>query len=115
MHEREIGLNAAGDKIKGHDRLYTPEGHEASEHALNAVVRFHVHPSIKLSRRDAESVMMSANDGERWLFTAPGLELLIDEDIFFADVSGARPSQQLAIEFSLPGATEVRWMLRRGE
>jgi uncharacterized heparinase superfamily protein len=114
-HEREIGLNAAGNKIKGHDKLFVPEGHEAGDEALTAIVRFHVHPSIKLSRRDAESVMMSANDGERWLFTAPGLELLIDEDIFFADVSGARPSQQLAIEFSLPGTTEVRWMLRRGE
>jgi uncharacterized heparinase superfamily protein len=40
---------------------------------------------------------------------------MIDEDIFFADVSGPRPSQQLAIEFTLPEVTEIRWMLRRAD
>jgi len=115
LHEREIGLNAKGDKIKGHDRFYLPEGEEPPEEALQAIARFHIHPSIMLSRRDEESVAMRAPDGETWVFAAPGLSLMIDEDIFFADVSGVRPSQQLVIEFSPPEMTEIRWMMRRGE
>ncbi|WP_085421584.1 heparinase II/III family protein [Xaviernesmea oryzae] len=115
FHEREIGLNRSGDKIKGHDRLFRPEGEEANDDPVAAVARFHIHPAIMLSRRDEESVTMRAADGESWIFAAPGLDLLIDEDIFFADVSGVRPSQQLVIEFSPPETLEIRWMLRRGE
>ncbi|WJR69457.1 heparinase II/III family protein [Neorhizobium sp. CSC1952] len=115
FHEREIGLNRSGDKIKGHDRLFLPEGEEANGEPVAAVARFHIHPAIMLSRRDEESVTMRAADGESWIFAAPGLDLLIDEDIFFADVSGVRPSQQLVIEFSPPETLEIRWMLRRGE
>jgi uncharacterized heparinase superfamily protein len=33
--------------------------------------------------------------------------------MFFADVSGIRPSQQLVIEFTLPETTDIRWMMRR--
>ncbi len=47
------------------------------------------------------------------MFSAPGLEVQIDEDMFFADVSGVRPSQQLVIEFTLPEVTDIRWMMRR--
>ncbi len=56
---------------------------------------------------------MEAPDGETWAFSAPGQEVLIDEDIFFADVSGIRPSQQLVIEFPLPEVNELRWMMKR--
>lgn len=114
-HQREIGLSSKGDKIKGYDRLFLAEGREAPATTLSAVARFHIHPAIKLKRRDEESVIMRAPDGETWIFAAPGLEVLIDEDIFFADVSGIRPSQQLVIEFSPPQTAEIRWMLRRGE
>lgn len=115
LHEREIGLNAKGNKIKGHDRLFFPEGKAAEDDPFPAAARFHIHPAISLLRRDEESVVMRAPDGETWIFAAPGLQVLIDEDIFFADVSGARPSQQLVIEFSLPHTADIRWMLRRGE
>ncbi len=115
FHEREIGLNVKGNKIKGRDRLFLPEGEAPEGGPLLAVARFHIHPVITLSRRDEESVAMRAPDGETWIFAAPGLQVMIDEDIFFADVSGVRPSQQLVIEFSPPETSEIRWMLRRGE
>ena len=115
LYHREIGLNTTGNKIKGHDRLFVPDGEEPGDERLVAVVRFHIHPAIRLVRRDPESVVMQASDGEKWLFSAPGLDVMIDEDIFFADVSGPRPSQQLAIEFTLPEVTEIRWMLRRAD
>ncbi|WP_117194674.1 heparinase II/III family protein [Rhizobium terrae] len=115
FHEREIGLNTKGNKIKGHDRLFLPEGEAPGGGPFSAVARFHIHPTIVLSRRDEESVTMRAPDGEAWVFAAPGLQVMIDEDIFFADVSGVRPSQQLVIEFSPPETAEIRWMLRRGE
>jgi uncharacterized heparinase superfamily protein len=114
-YEREIGLSSKGNKIKGHDRFFVAEGDDPPAGAVPAVARFHIHPAINLKRRDDESVCLHAPDGETWIFTAPGLHVLIDEDIFFADVAGIRPSQQLVIEFSPPDMSEIRWMLRRGE
>jgi uncharacterized heparinase superfamily protein len=113
-HEREIGLGAAGDKIKGCDRFIPDEGHEGKR-KLAVALRFHIHPSITLTRRDSESIMLRASDGDSWIFAAPGLEVVIDEDVFFADVSGMRPSQQLVIESPIEGLREIRWMLRHSE
>ncbi len=115
LHEREIVLSAGGDKVKGCDRLI-PVGDGGNDgDDLAAILRFHIHPGVSLFRKNEESVLLRASDGESWLFVAPGLDVQIDEDVFFADVSGMRPSQQLAIEFTVAGLREMRWMLRRGE
>ncbi|AYD03088.1 heparinase II/III family protein [Neorhizobium sp. NCHU2750] len=114
-HEREIALSATGDKIKGCDRLIPREGGEGKPKNSIAFIRFHIHPAITITRRDAESVALRAADGQGWIFAAPGLDLQIDEDVFFADVSGMRPSQQLVLESAVSGLKEIRWMLRRGE
>lgn len=114
-HERSIGLNSAGNKIKGHDRLLVPEDAGRTRPAVSAAARFHVHPAIALSRQDRERVLLTASDGEAWEFNAPGLSVEIEEDIFFADVSGMRASQQLVIHFPAPETPEIRWMLKRLE
>lgn len=111
--EREIGLSGKGNKIKGHDRLFTADGVRAKT-SIPAAARFHIHPAIVLSRRDKETVVMTAPDGEAWTFAAPGLAVDIEEDIFFADASGFRSSQQLVIAFS-SDTPEIRWMLKRME
>lgn len=116
LHAREIGMNVKGTKIKGHDKFIIPEGTaRGGKKELVAVARFHIHPAISLSRIDAETILMDAPDGEAWLFTAPGLEVEIEEDIFFADVSGVRETEQLTITFTLPMVNEIRWMLKRSE
>lgn len=114
-HEREIGLSSKGNKIKGHDRMFSPEGAKNHTKPIHATARFHIHPAINLSRIDTETIMLVALDGETWHFSAPGLAVNVEEDIFFADASGFRNSQQLVIEFSLPEVSDIRWMLKRAE
>jgi uncharacterized heparinase superfamily protein len=114
VHERQIGLNNSGNKIKGHDTLSSLEGLRG-QRRVEAVARFHIHPSITLFRQDKETVLMVAADGEAWAFSAPGLTPTIEEDIFFADASGFRSSQQIVIAFSPPELSEIRWMLKRME
>lgn len=116
LHAREIGMNVKGTKIKGHDQFLLADGASRARYSeLSATARFHIHPSISLSRIDDETVLMDAPDGDAWLFTAPGLAVEIEEDIFFADVSGVRETEQLSITFTLPMVTEIRWMLKRAE
>jgi uncharacterized heparinase superfamily protein len=64
-------------------------------------------------RQDEESVMMRASDGTSWIFSAPGQMVSIAEDVFMADASGIRPSQQLEIHFQVLDTSEVRWLIER--
>ncbi|MDR7145903.1 putative heparinase superfamily protein [Rhizobium sp. BE258] len=112
LHEREISMNATGAIVTGRDRLVLPDG-RVSDDPLKAAVRFHVHPAINLRQNDRESVLMTAPDGESWLFSSPGNEVLISEDIFFADASGICGSDQIEIDFDFAEKPEIRWFLSR--
>ena len=114
-HERSIGLSGKGNKIKGHERLFVPEDAKPPRAPVSAAARFHIHPAITMSREDQERVLLVAPDGEAWEFNAPGHAVEIEDDIFFADVSGMRASRQLVLHFSLPETSEIRWMLKRVE
>ncbi len=109
LHEREIRINEQGNKIAGRDRLLLPDGMPTPNlPAAEVVARFHIHPSITVERSDDRRVRLVAPDGESWFFSIPVGELSVREDVFFADVSGIRPSEQLEIVFEGP---EIRWFL----
>jgi uncharacterized heparinase superfamily protein len=113
-HDREIELNVAGTKIKGRDLLRADENVvKAQLQSISAVSRFHIHPHIQLYQQDEESVYLEAADGTTWLFSAPGLELFVTEDVFMADASGMRPSQQIELPFNLANTREIRWIIER--
>lgn len=108
-HERELRLNEAGTKIAGRDRFLLPNGDPLQgKPPEEAIARFHIHPSIRLERIDERSVRMIAPDAESWVFSIPVGNLAIGEDIFFADASGVRPSEQIELIFNGP---EIRWFL----
>jgi uncharacterized heparinase superfamily protein len=112
LYERELTLNATGSIVTGRDRLIAQQQPRDGE-PLQAVARFHIHPAIGLHQTDRESVMMTAPDGESWLFSSPGNEVVISEDIFFADASGVCGSDQVEIAFGLAEKPEIRWFLSR--
>jgi uncharacterized heparinase superfamily protein len=117
MHEREVTLNSAGTIITGHDRLFAPETKKKAKKKADvehhASARFHIHPSITIGQTRPDAVSLTAPDGETWSFSSPGNEVLIGEDVFFADSSGVRASELIEIAFSLQEKTEIRWFLSR--
>ena len=114
IHQREIGLAAKGNKIKGHDHFFMPDGAGGKAgRSVPGTLRFHVHPAILLQRLQTDTIRMAAPDGETWLFSVPGQTVEIEEDVFFADVSGMRASQQMVVEFTLPETADLRWMLKQ--
>ena len=65
-----------------------------------AVARFHIHPADQIrAARDRTEVCLIAPDGETWLFSCRDGEVVVEEDIFFADPSGVRASSQLERHF----------------
>lgn len=117
MHERELTLNSAGTIVTGHDRFYAPPGRKAARKGSSTAqigsARFHIHPSIAISQAREDAITLTAPDGETWSFTSPGNEILIGEDVFFADASGVRGSELIEIAFELKEKTEIRWFLSR--
>lgn len=114
IHQRQIELNAEGNKIKGRDLIHADDAdHKRVPASAELVCRFHVHPSIELSAVDEESVMMRAIDGTSWVFAAPGQTLSIADDVFMADASGIRPSQQIEISAQVTGSVDIRWLIER--
>lgn len=114
VHERDLSLNALGTLLRGRDRVMTPDGGEpAGTAALQTEARFHLHPAIKLRQHSANEIYMTAPDGESWLFSCHDAPVSIEEDIFFADPSGVRKSQQLLIVFDARELSEIQWVLSR--
>jgi uncharacterized heparinase superfamily protein len=113
LHERELTLNASGTILTGRDRFLAPEGRSPAKGEHRASARFHVHPSIVLIQNETDSVVMTAPDGETWMFTSPGNEVRISEDVFFADASGIRASEQIEVAFSIAEKPEIRWFLSK--
>ncbi|MBT9372708.1 heparinase II/III family protein [Rhizobium sp. CSW-27] len=115
VHQREIGLAAKGDKIKGHDHFFVPDESGKAKHGrrVTGTARFHIHPNVGLKRIHDDLIAMATPGGDTWLFSAPGQRVEIEEDVFFADVSGIRASRQLVIAFSLPETVDLRWMLKQ--
>lgn len=114
IHERELSLAALGNKIKGRDLVRLADEDQKQVPALvEAVSRFHIHPAIELERLDDETVLMRATDGTSWVFSAPGQPVTISDDVFMADASGIRPSQQLEIRFEVSGTRDIRWLIER--
>lgn len=114
VHERDIGILNGGRLIRGRDRLSRVDGRdpEAADAAV-AVARFHIHPAIGIRRHGESEVYLSAPDGEAWLFACRDGELAVEEDVFFADPSGARASSQITVTFPVGSQPEIQWTLTR--
>lgn len=114
IHHRHLRLAASGTRITGRDFLTKPDGTppSASDRA-RAVARFHVHPAVDLLQAGRDSVILKAPDGEAWLFSVEGGEAVITEDIFFADASGIRASEQIEVSFDASTTPEIDWQIIR--
>jgi uncharacterized heparinase superfamily protein len=111
LHERDISINGQGNAVRGRDRLVQPDGTEPAEtNTAVAAARFHIHPSINIRQHSAHEVYLSAPDGEVWLFTCRDAEVLVEEDIFFADPSGVRQTSQLSVTFAAAAQPEIQWI-----
>ncbi len=111
---RSISLTQDGARITGRDSFTRkaggppPEGEQAI-----AIARFHIHPSIWITRESDDEILLTAPDSTSFLFAAPGLIADIEDDVFFASSAGPRPSRQIAVPFRLGISSEILWSFER--
>ena len=113
IYERDIAVSATGGEIRGRERFYKPDNPEGAIERGEAVVRFHIHPTIQLYRVSSNETRLIAPDGEAWALTCIDVPVQEEEDVFFADPSGVRASRQLTLTMPLAKVSEVQWSLVR--
>jgi uncharacterized heparinase superfamily protein len=115
-HEREVRLSADGEVITGRDRLLRSGDRDPNPDDRSvAVARFHLHPKISAAQTSSGSIVMTAQDGECWLFECKDAAPELAESIFLADLSGPRRTRQITVTFAVADTPEVQWrMVRQG-
>ena len=110
IHRRTLKLMADGFDLHGEDRVERPGGADPKPGDQSvATIRFHIHPLVALTKEADGSVRLSVPDGSAWLFTASGADPEIEDDIYFADIAGARASRQIVLTFTVGSTHQVTW------
>ncbi|MDK9695798.1 MAG: heparinase II/III family protein [Siculibacillus sp.] len=110
VHERTLKLSAAGDALEGRDRVVPFEGGGAD---APFVVRFHLHPSVKVGRLGEHGVVLIGHAGEGWEFHCDDAVPEIEESVHLADLHGLRRTSQIVLTSGEGGPREIRWRFLR--
>ncbi|MEH3146978.1 MAG: heparinase II/III family protein [Methylobacterium frigidaeris] len=109
VHERRLRLAADGGSLDGTDGFLRPGG---AGPPVPAAIRFHLHPTVRAAR-DGRAVLLSAGNGELWLFEADAVDPVIEESVYFAAFNGARRTEQIVLHLPAGAGTRVTWRFRR--
>ncbi len=113
IHERRVALKSDGAQLVGEDRL-TAAATAAQTVPQAFALRFHIHPSVSAMHAGEETaVVLDLPDGQRWMFDAGGLPVMLEESVFFASPDGARACQQIVVTGKAEAGAEVQWAFSR--
>jgi uncharacterized heparinase superfamily protein len=115
IHDRQLSLSDAGDRLEGIDSFVAPSGNAANRGGKDSfAVRFHLHPNVRASVvNDRRAVLMELPDGESWEFETDGPEVAIEESILLSDSRGNRATEQIVIYGRVQQTPNVSWRLHR--
>jgi uncharacterized heparinase superfamily protein len=110
LHERRLALAADGARLEGEDTLRPLR----QRGELNYVLRFHLHPLVKaVLGADGLSVQLTLPNRAVWTFEAGGLEIGVEETIFFASTEGLRRSEQIVVAANTGAHARIAWSFRK--
>lgn len=110
VHERTLKLTADGDTLDGRDRVVPAAGSDA---AVPYVIRFHLHPAVKVGRLGEHGVVMIGPGGEGWEFHSDDVAPMIEDSVHLADLHGVRRTSQIVLGVEEDGPREIRWRFLR--
>jgi uncharacterized heparinase superfamily protein len=112
IHHRCLYLNAAGDDLRGEDRIEI--GAKPTE-GLPFTLRFHLHPSVRASQaQGAADVLLSTAKGAGWRLRSSGAEVSLEPSVYLGEPGQVRRGQQVVLTGYTKGSeTIVKWALRK--
>ena len=117
LHQRSWRLAGDGSRLDGEDVFLAPDGGDVPAHVPDIfVIRFHLHPNIKASRRaDGHSVLLVLSGKESWIFSARDMRVELEESVYLSATDGPRRSNQIVLAGSVNDLPRVVWTFMRAE
>ncbi|WP_421725745.1 heparinase II/III family protein [Bauldia sp.] len=113
VHERQLALSDAGDRLDGLDMFLAPNGKPISRSGKDAfAIRFHLHPNVQVTQ-DSNGISLALPDGETWAFATDGPEVEIEESILMSNSRGNRQTSQIVVHGRAQHNPAVSWQLQR--
>ncbi|HTS40918.1 MAG TPA: heparinase II/III family protein [Xanthobacteraceae bacterium] len=111
IHQRSVMLAADGNRLDGEDLFTATSDNFKQVNVIDAfAVRFHVHPTVKASRRtDGKGVMLVLANKEVWNFDAHENQVEIEESVYLAGNDGPRRTVQIVIHGHARQTQRVHW------
>jgi uncharacterized heparinase superfamily protein len=114
LHRRHLGLNAAGTKLSGLDRIAPQRGQLRLAQDLPFSIHFHLDSKVSCAAdADPNAVRLTLGDGQIWRFSAKGAALGIEESMNYADLGGPRATLQIVLRGATFGESDVHWCVER--
>ena len=112
-HYRLLELDRLGTRLSGRDKLDT-RSMSSQLQGSQFAIHFHIHPMVEVRRaKDGESVALLLPSDERWLFTARGAKINLEDSVYLADFTGAKQSVQIVLRGHCVDEVDVKWALER--
>ena len=117
LHQRSWLLAKDGSRLDGEDVFLPADGQEISRHSRDSfAIRFHLHPNVKASRlADGCTVLLVLPRQESWLFSAPDIQVRVEESVFLPASDGPRRTSQIAIAGEVRQTPRIVWTLVKTE
>ncbi|GEP04427.1 heparinase II/III family protein [Methylobacterium oxalidis] len=117
VHERRWRLIGSEGRLEGEDAFLRAGSSKAPARANHrpreVAIRFHLHPSVVLEPGPDGGLALGLPLGEVWDFRAEGADIAIEESVYFAGLSGARRTDQIALHLSVGEGARVSWSFTR--
>lgn len=109
-HERQITLSPQGLMVTGADRLVPVKGRRG---AVEFMLRFHIHPDVRVSRLEGGAILLKLPNAEGWRFRAGGGELSVEESIYVG-AETVRRTEQLVVKGAVrESPVEAAWVFEQ--
>jgi len=115
VHQRQISLSDAGDRLDGVDTFLSPSGGPISRSGKDVfTIRFHLSPGVQATPTPSgRGVTLQLPDGETWEFQTNGPELELEDSILMSNIRGNRKTLQIVIHGIAQHTPQVAWMMHR--
>jgi uncharacterized heparinase superfamily protein len=116
LHRRSLMVAHDGSRLEGEDTASAAPGARIKGNDANYAVRFHLHPSVKASRRsDGRGVMLVLPNRDVWVFETPDDKVELEDSVFLAGNDGPRRTAQIVIRQDARHAPSIRWSFVRSK
>jgi uncharacterized heparinase superfamily protein len=115
-HKRWLRLSSDGRLLDGKDS-FTPVNNRVASTKISDdfAIRFHLHPSIKVSRLpDGRSLTLLLPDHETWTFATTAEVAELEESVFLAGKDSPRRTTQIVIYGRARSQSFIQWNFRHG-